>query len=590
MLDFKFINIHFPVSEYADSYKSEFSKKASAFFEDIVIKSGISEKANEKLVNEIKQLKDKLSNLSTRHSLWQIAMIVLIMILVIGVVITAVMISKGQTGNVYALLALIWIPSLVVWIFALKHTIKKIKQFKTDILKTQPILSAKQKEAWDMMLPVNRQFQWETVNNLIAQVLPILEIDRFFNRARLDQLCKEYGMENFGDDSSVNCCQSGTINGNPWVIADITSQDWINVTYHGSKTITYSSYESYTDGEGNTKYRWVTRLQTLHATHTEKKPRYTRNKVLIFGFKNDLKDLCFSRKPMNVAGNSYLEKRKIKELQKLARDFKITVMNNDKFDASFYAIDRNDEVKFRTLFDASAQKAIYDLLKDKKEGYGDDFSFKKKGNINILYSQHLNTTEISGDPKRFLNYDLKESRKNFNDFCTEYFRSFFFAFAPIFAADTYQTHNWLDDAFPTAPGKDFASAYECEALANYMDDGMFSPEHADTQNILKARNESEIGDTSSVIITAKAFKIEKCCTYVTKWGRDGLPHDVPVKYDLYVPVFKNTRLKISNPKTENSIEFDEKSKTKEWSDHIDGIGADSKTQVYRRGLAAFISK
>ena len=123
-----------------------------------------------------------------------------------------------------------------------------------------------------------------------------------------------------------------------------------------------------------------------------------------------------------------------------------------------------------------------------------------------------------------------------------------------------------------------------------MDDGMFSPEHADTQSILKAKSESEIGDTSSVIITAKAFKIEKRCIYVTKWGRDGLPHDVPVKYDLYVPVFKNTRLKISNPKTENSIDFDEKSKTKEWSDHIDGIGADSKTQVYRRGLAAFKSK
>ena len=590
MRNFKYDEILDPVKEYTQRYKNEFSKKASAFFEDIVKKSNINEEANAKLVDEIRQLQSKLSDLSLHHSMWVTAAVALVIILIAGIITTVVIFKKAQSGSVYAITIAAWIPALILWVYAIFHTSLRIDHFKSDILKTQPILRDKKKEAWDMMLPVNRQFQWETVNNIIMQVLPIFEIDRFFNRARLRQLCTEYGMEDFGANCSVNCCQSGTINGNPWIIVDSITQEWTYITYHGSLDVTYTSEESYTDEDGHTQYETVTRMQTLYASHTEKAPCYSQEKVLIYGFKDDLHNLCFSRIPMNVAGDTGKENAKIKELRKLSRDMHIIELANTKFDASFWAVDRNDKVQFRKMYDASAQEATYKLLKDTMVGYGDDFSFEKRNNLNILASKHMDKMKISGNPKQFCNFDLKESRKIFLEFCEDYFRSFYFSFAPLLCSSIYQTHNWLDDDFPNAYDTGFANRYECESIANYMGESMFAADHANTKNILKAKIESENGKTTSAVITANAFTIIKAVIYVSKEANDGVWHSVPVEYDIYEPVSKNTRLLISNTETTDSMAFDDLSKTQEWKDYTDKIGADTKTQVYRRGLAAFLSK
>lgn len=590
MQKFNYDEILDPVKEYEHRYKNDFSKKASAFFEDIVKKSNVNEEANAKLVDEIKLLQNKLSDLSMHYSMWLFAMIVLIIILIIGIVITVVYLKDTKSGAAYGAAIAIWIPALVLWVYALKFTVKKIRHFKSNILKTQPILSAKQREAWDMMLPLNNQFQWETVNNLIVQTLPIFEIDRFFNKARLRQMCTEYGLEDFGDDCSVQCCQSGSINGNPWAIVDTLNQNWKYVTYHGRKPVSYKTYETFTDEDGKTRGEWVTRTQILHATYREKAPYYTREKVLIYGFKDDLKNLCFSRKPTNAAGDHGKEKERIKKVEKIARDTPMTAMANAKFEASFYAVDRNDERMFRKLYSASAQEATYNLLKDKKAGYGDDFSFEKRNDLNILASAHMDNMNISGDPKKFHNFDLKEARKIFLEFCEDYFRAFYFSFAPLLCSHIYQTHNWLDDDFPNAAGKEFASSYECESIANFMGERMFAPDHANTKSILKARIESESNNNVQVNISAKAFTILKCCAYVTKRAYDGRAHEVPVNYDLYVPISKDTRIVVSNPETADSEVFDDLTRTKEWADYTVKIGADTKTQVYRRGLAAFLSK
>ncbi len=590
MRNFNYDIIQDPVKEYESRYRDEFSNKAAALFEDIVNKSGVSEEANEKLVNEINHLQEVYNSSYANSGSWGVLYLFLIIVLIIGIIMSAILVAKSNGVSIYIWLTVAWVLGGFFWFKGTKYTVIRIDFWEQECSKTKSLRDAKNKEAWDMMLPLNRQFQWENINNLITQTLPIFEIDRFLSKARLNQLLKEYDFDEFGNDCSVKCCQSGSLNGNPWVLFDVTSQDWEDVTYEGSKTISYLSYETYTDSKGSTRFRFVTKKQTLYATHTEKAPRYTRKKVLVYGLKDDVEKLSFSRVPVNVAGDSIKEDEKKKELLKLSRDFIITVMSNDTFEASFYAIDRTDEADFRKVFDASAQAAIYNLLKDKKVGYGDDFSFKKKGKINILISEHMNKTNISCNPKKFHHFNLKKARDNFMHDCEDYFRSFFFTFAPLFCSDVYQNHTWLEDTSPTDIDKSIASTYECEALAYYMGENTFAPKNAQTQILLKAKIEDVNDKTASVNITADAFTVNKRCIYVPKWGNDLVRHKVPVYYDEYIPVSKDTQIKVINPETEDSIAFDDLTKTKEWSDYIELIGADSKTQVYRRGLAAFKSK
>lgn len=588
MRNFNYDVISDPVKEYESRYKNEFSKKAAAKFEDLVKKSCVDEKANEKLVNEIKRLQEDHESHSNRKGLWVILMVSLIVVLVMGVTKSLSFSAEADSIIVNVLLIIVWLPLGYFWIKGAIYTGRKIKYCNQECLRIQSLCDDKKKEAWNMMSPLNRLFQWEMVNDLITQTMPIFEIDRFFNKARLNQLFRDYGLKDFGANRSVSCCQSGSLNGNPWIMADVITQYWVDVTYRGHKDITYHTLETRTDSNGHTRCVWVRKKERLYATHTEKAPRYKHDKFLVYGFKDDVQNLSFSRQPTNVAGYTRREDNKIKEIRKLGRDLEkgIVITSHERFDASFYAIDRNDEKDFRKLFDSSTQDAVYKLLKDKTIGYGDDFSFRKNGKLNLLSSAHLDKTDISGDPKEFHNYDLGEARQRFKDSCAEYFRSFYFSFAPLLCAELYQTHNWLDDSFPSETGKAYASVFECESLANYMGENMFVPENAETDNILKARIESESENTASVVITANSFKKVKRCVNVSTFGGDFCFHDVPVEYDVFVPVSKETRILVTNPETADSIAFDDLTKTKEWAERIDKIGAESEIKAYRRGLAA----
>lgn len=85
--------------------------------------------------------------------------------------------------------------------------------------------------------------------------------------------------------------------------------------------------------------------------------------------------------------------RAVKQLESKSRDLDhgggFTVMANREFDALFAATDRDHEVQFRLLFTPLAQQEMLKLLRDKTDGYGDDFGFTKRGMVNFVMPDHM---------------------------------------------------------------------------------------------------------------------------------------------------------------------------------------------------------
>ena len=62
---------------------------------------------------------------------------------------------------------------------------------------------------------------------------------------------------------------------------------------------------------------------------------------------------------------------------------------NEEFEALFMALDRDNEVEFRLLFTPLAQKNMISILRAKNVGFGDDFIFKKRKELNYIKSMHM---------------------------------------------------------------------------------------------------------------------------------------------------------------------------------------------------------
>ena len=577
--------IHEPVKMYKYRFRKEFADKASAFFEDILRKSKVDEAANANLVAEIDSLKTSIENLSLRVNSLIVLRAIFILVIVIAAV--ALIYNFSQDSKNY-ILALIEVSIIALSVYGIVLVNPRIKNFRKDLADARTRLREAERKAWDMMQPLNSQFQWETVNKIIMQTLSIMDIDRFFSRERARQLV-DYGLEDFGDNCSVVDCQSGTINGNPWALVHVLSQEWTNVTYRGYLPISYRDEEHYFE-DGILKSREVVRTQTLEAKLEAPAPVYFHNKFLFYGH-YAAPDLTFSRKPVKIANDHFKRKNAIKKLEDRSRDpdKKFTITSNKDFDASFYAVNRNNEHQFALLYSALAQKATYDLLKDDTHGFGDDFSFQKKNKLNILSSYHLNDTDISLDPKIFRHYDLKYVRENFLNLCNSYFRSFYFSFAPLFCIPIYQQHDATKDVPPGDPGYKSASKFEYESLANYMGNTLAHP-NAALPLIMKIANVYESGKVASVRVNAKSFSKKQYTKYISVLANNRKFYSVRVNYYLYEPADKFTDLKVCRPDASDSAAFEAMKGTRDWVDLVSSLHVDASSLIYRRGLAAFRSK
>ena len=243
-------------------------------------------------------------------------------------------------------------------------------------------------EAEAQMAPLNCLFDSSISAHLFNKTCPLIEMDRIFDTKKYEMLREKYEMWG-NDDPNVSTLdiQSGSILGNPFVFFKELNMAMVNKTYTGTLTISYSV------GSGQNRH---TVTETLRATYEAPAPVYSKNTYLVYG--NEAANrLSFSRTPSNITGmdekeiHNYVRKHE-KELDKLAakqmkKGGNYTPIGNNEFELFFGGLDRDNEVEFRLLFTALGQKSMMDLLKS-KEGYGDDFSFRKIKGLNIITSAH----------------------------------------------------------------------------------------------------------------------------------------------------------------------------------------------------------
>lgn len=541
-----FEDVYEPLARYRDEFREKFARLTREKFKSLVKTSGIDVEACKKQAGIVRSLMAELESAKGHRALlgWVMALGYLGAVGLFGwAVVDESLADEVRLYAVGGAMASFVLAVVMSFKFASAGEIVRDLEAR---------LRDEKRKAFALMEPLNRSYTWDVTVKLIESTVPRLEFDPYFTSKRLADLGRLYGWDDeFNDGKSIHFAQSGVINGNPFLFGDYRQMDWGRETYSGSLDIEWEEEERDEHGD----YRTVTRYETLRASVTKPIPRYSREKVLIYG--NDAApDLSFSRQPSGFGDNDLFDgirkKWRLSRLKAYSRNLKddsnFTLMSNHEFETWFHAKDRNHEVEFRLLFTALAQRQMMELMKDLKVGYGDDFAFVKSKKINVLLSRHLREATLETDPQRFRHWDIEVAAKVFQQFNERYFKDIYFALAPILAIPLYQQTRTHEEIWKGVIESDPASYWEHEAIANYYGDDKFKHPACITENILKTRVVERVDGVSAVDVTAYGYRGEERVDYVEVRGGDGRYHDVPVEWTEYLPVSKTSRLHVSEGK------------------------------------------
>lgn len=501
--------IYNPLEEFESKYKHTHAEHTNQFFEKLVQQSGVDIAQNRETVRQHQVLKEHLSELTKKRN-WM------------------------RFFRVLMCLTIVLIP-VVIW----KMT-PKIRALKAEIEEADKRAEELLEKAWLQMQPLNTLFTDRDALNIIESTIPLLSFDKCFTVKQEADMKINYDFREYNEDeqSTVDVL-AGNYNENPFLFENKLIHTMGMETYRGELTIHWT--ETYYDSSGKLQTR--SRTQTLHATVTKPKPFYHTQVVLNYCSQGG-PDLSFSREATHLEQKSDREieryiKRGEKQLKKkadkaISQNSDFTSMSNSDFEVLFDALDRNNEVQFRTLFTPLAQTNMVDLIRSKL-GYGDDFNFIKMKRTNRIIAEHSQGRAINLLPKHYISYSFDIVKENFIGKNTEFFKAVYFDFAPLWAVPIYQER----PVHSLKPIPDYSQRYslkECEALANSVDYKYVVHPDTKTHAILKSsfvRSKDNIDETC---IKAYSYDIEKRVDYVSVHGDDGYWHDVPVPWDEYLPL------------------------------------------------------
>ena len=541
-----------PIQQYKSEFKEKHRQLTEEYFDKLVEESGVDVGENALLMDDRSKTLHKLQAadkaVQKKKSL-RAFLIFCVVVLFLAALITA-LVFYGNTDGLFFLAILLPIVAvggaiaLIVVICKVLNT--KIKQGNGVVVELNNKVSKIENQAWSQMLPLNLKYGWNIPDQLIYQTVPQIQLDKYFDEDKHDFFKYSHGLDVSGrQDVSVCCARSGNSCGNPFLLIRYFNREIVQHTYTGSLTVSWT--EHYTDSEGKSHTR--TETETLFASVVRPKPEYYYITRLYYG--NDAApDLTFSRKPV-VPKNSTekqiasLVKKGEKKLEKKSREAvksgkSFNMLANSEFEVLFGAADRNHETQFRMMFTPLAQQNMVDLLKN-NEPYGDDFSFDKRGKVNVIYSAHSANLDIDANPSQFASFDLAGARESFVKFNMQYFASLYFDFAPLFSIPIYQQER-PEKPFGECTEHGNIGDFEMESVVNYFNKSFFAPDGAVTQQILKAVPVSvdEQGTLSQV--TSYAYRGIDRVDYVSVMARNGRSYSVPVPWVEYIPVQKTSQV------------------------------------------------
>jgi hypothetical protein len=317
--------------------------------------------------------------------------------------------------------------------------------------------------------------------------------------------------------------------------------------YHGTLVISWS--ESYRDSEGRLRTR--TRTQTLHASVVKPKPFYSTQMLLSYCAQGG-PELSFTRDATHLEQKSEKEidryvKKGEKKLKKMTdnalrsnKDF--TSMANADFEVLFDALDRTNEVQFRTLFTPLAQTNMVKLIRS-QSGFGDDFHFIKRKRTNRIITQHSQGRPMTLHPAEYQSYSFDVAKQSFIEKNVRFFKAMYFDFAPLWAIPVYQEepvaslHPASDTPHKVREGEENQySRKQCEVLFNTVFTGCVVHPNTRTRAILKSRFLKGSNGIDEVRVSAYSYNVIGRVDFVSVLGGDGHLHAVPVPWDEYVPL------------------------------------------------------
>ncbi len=510
--------IYNPLEEFDKKYKDTHSENTNKFFDNLVQQSGINIDQNRETVRLYNEYKENLSKLKKKLNWWRFLRVIMC------------------------------ITVLLVPLVILKTT-PKIKDLRTEIEEADKRAEELLAEANNQMLPLNKLFTDRDALNIIESTIPLVSFDKCFSVKQEADMKINYDFSEYNEDEqSTIDVLAGNYNENPFLFENKVIHTMGTETYHGYKTIRWT--ETYRDVNG--KLRTRTRTQTLHATVTKPKPFYNTQVVLNYCSQGG-PDLSFSRDASHLEQKSEKEierfvKRGEKKLKKktdkaISQNSDFMSMSNSDFEVLFDALDRTNEVQFRTLFTPLAQTNMVSLILSKL-GYGDDFNFIKSKRTNRIISNHSQGRVINLLPSNYTSYSYDIIKENFIGKNIDFFKAVYFDFAPLLAIPVYQER----PVHSLKPIPDYSQLYslkECEVLANAVDHKYVVHPNTKTQAILKSTFVSSKDSIDETCITAYSYDIEKRVDIVSVRGGDGHYHNVPVEWNEYLPLEARNNFYIS---------------------------------------------
>ena len=506
--------IYEPLEDYVGRLKELHSSKTAAFFEALVQRSGISAEENRETVRQYDTLREGTAKLKRKLN-WL------------------------RFFRVLMCISLLLIPLVIL---KMTPAIRKLRtQIQEADQKAAELLALAEKQ----MQPLNRLFTDRDALTLIEQTVPLLHFENSFSARQEADMKINYDFSG-GDSNEQTTLDvlAGNYNENPFLFENKLIHTMGVETYYGYKTIHWT--EHYRDSNGKLQTRH--RSETLHATVTKPKPFYSTQVVLNYCAQGG-PELTFTRDATALHKKSEkaierLVKKGEKKLQRktekaLAQDDDFTSMSNTEFEVLFDALDRSDEVQFRTLFTPLAQTNMVELLLS-REGYGDDFHFIKQRRTNRIISDHSQGRAINLLPKHYYSYSFDVIKENFTAKNAEFFKAVYFDFAPLLSIPLYQER----PVHSLKPIPDYTQRYslkESEALANAVDARYVVHPKTKTRAILKTAYLGAAGGSDETSVTAYSYDIAQRVDVVAVFGGDGRFHSVPVHWDDYLPLVAEHR-------------------------------------------------
>ena len=501
--------IYSPLEEFETKHRQKHAENTEQFFEKLVQQSGIDIEKNRETVRLYNAYNENLVKLKRKLNWWRFLRVLMCITIVL-------------------------IPLVIM------KTTPKIKDLRAQIEEADKRADELFAEANEQMLPLNRLFtDWDALH-LIEATVPLMDFEECFTvKQEADmKINYDFGDREDSEESTIDVL-AGHYNENPFLFENKLIHTMGMETYHGYKTIYWT--ETYRDSNGKICTR--TKSETLHATVTKPKPFYNTRVVLNYCCQGG-PELSFSRDASHLERKSEkqiqrLVKKGEKKLKKktekaLSQNGEFMSMSNSEFEVLFDALDRDNEVQFRTLFTPLAQTNMVDLILS-QTGYGDDFHFIKSKRTNLIVSNHSQGRAINLLPGNYISYSYDIIRENFIGKNIEFFKAVYFDFAPLLAIPVYQER----PVHSLKPIPDYSQLYslkECEVLANAVDRQYLVHPDTKTEAILKSSFAGSKDSIDETCITAYSYDIEKCVDIVSMRGGDGHYHDVPVEWDHYLPL------------------------------------------------------